>query len=116
MLAGKTLLHTDYNPANLLVTAAGTVRMIDWAWPTRAAAWIDPCCLLLWLIASGHTPAGAERWAARTRAWPTASASALDLFARVSVGMWNEIAVDSPEDWKHGMAEAARQWADARLT
>lgn len=115
VLAGDTLSHTDYNPANLLVTDTGSVRMIDWAWPTRAAAWIDPGCLVLWLIASGHSPAQAEEWAARTRAWSSAAPEALDVFARVNVRVWDEITANSTESWKRRMAEAARQWADARL-
>ncbi|HVK25262.1 MAG TPA: hypothetical protein VM677_28220 [Actinokineospora sp.] len=115
VLAGDTLSHTDYNPANLIITGDGSVRLIDWAWPTRAAAWIDPCCLVLWLIASGHTPVQAEEWAARTRAWASAPPASLDVFARVNVRVWNEIAGNSADQWKQRMAEAARQWADLRL-
>jgi hypothetical protein len=59
-LAGDTLLHTDYNPENILITPDGTARLIDWAWPTCGAGWIDPCCLLIRLIAAGHTAHQAE--------------------------------------------------------
>ncbi|WP_424183867.1 phosphotransferase family protein [Actinokineospora sp. G85] len=115
LLGGETLLHTDYNPDNILITADGTARMIDWAWPTRGAAWIDPCCLALRLIAAGHTAAEAEQWVARTRAWADAPRAALDVFARANVDMWADIAASDPQPWKQRMADAARQWADARL-
>jgi RIO-like serine/threonine protein kinase len=40
------LLHTDFNPLNVLMTADGA-WIIDWAWPTRGAeSSIQPasCC------------------------------------------------------------------------
>jgi len=58
LLDGDTLLHTDLNPNNLLINHRA--HIVDWAWPTRGAAWIDSGCLALWLIANGHTPAQAE--------------------------------------------------------
>lgn len=116
LLGGDTLLHTDYNPENILITTEDTPRMIDWAWPTRGAAWIDPCCLALRLIAAGHTAAQAEDWASRARAWAGAPRPALDVFARANVDMWDDIAANDPQPWKQRMAGAARQWAEARLT
>lgn len=100
LFAGDTLLHTDYNPENILITPDGTARLIDWAWPTRGAAWIDPCCLLLRLIAAGHT----------------APTGALDTFTLASARLWQEIADNDPQPWKQRMARAAREWADARMT
>jgi hypothetical protein len=38
---GDTLLHTDFAPDNILI-ADRRARLVDWAWPTRGAAWIDP--------------------------------------------------------------------------
>lgn len=63
LLAGTALLHTDFIPLNVLLTAAGT-WVIDWAWPTCGAAFIDPACFLLRLMLGGHTAAQAEAWAA----------------------------------------------------
>jgi thiamine kinase-like enzyme len=37
--AGDTLLHTDLNPHNLLI--ADRAYLVDWAWATRGAAWLD---------------------------------------------------------------------------
>jgi hypothetical protein len=115
LLMGDTLLHTDYNPANVLITDDGTARLVDWAWPTRGAAWIDPCCLLIWLIASGHTPAQAETHVGKTRAWQDAPPAAVDVFALANVRLWDEIALNNLQPWQQRMATAARQWADSRL-
>lgn len=114
-LGGETLLHTDYNPDNILIPQDGAARMIDWAWPTRGAAWIDPCCLALRLIAAGHTAAEAERLVSRTRAWASAPRTAVGAFARANVDMWTDIAASDPQPWKQRMADAARQWADGQL-
>ncbi|MFD0513712.1 hypothetical protein ACFQ0Q_32215 [Streptomyces aureus] len=38
---GTALLHTDFAPDNILITG-GRARLVDWAWPTRGAAWLDP--------------------------------------------------------------------------
>jgi Phosphotransferase enzyme family len=112
LLAGKCLLHTDWSPGNVLVNERA--YLIDWAWPTRGAAWIDPACLAVWLIASGHTPRSAESWTARIPSWRSASAIALDEFARVQALMWDGIAADSSELWTKNLAQASRQWARHR--
>jgi hypothetical protein len=58
LLSGKHLLHTDLNPHNILI--AERAHIVDWAWPTLGAAWVDPVCAALWLIAEGHTPPAAS--------------------------------------------------------
>ena len=110
LLRGDTLLHTDYNPMNILV-ADGAVRIVDWAWPTRGAAWIDPACLALRLMVAGHHPAGAEAWAARVPAWAEAPREAIDTFAIISLRMWDEIAAADPQAWKLQMKGTAHEWA-----
>ncbi|MER7076649.1 hypothetical protein SAMN02982929_05289 [Saccharopolyspora kobensis] len=115
VLTGSTLLHTDYNPANVLIDSSGTAHLIDWAWPTRGAAFIDPCVLVYRLIADGHTPATAEGWVRDTPAWATASAEAIDVFARANARVWDELAAEAPEDrWKQKMSEVTREWAESR--
>jgi RIO-like serine/threonine protein kinase len=37
------LLHTDFNPLNILL-GPDRVWIIDWAWPTRGASFIDAAC------------------------------------------------------------------------
>ncbi|HEX2418573.1 MAG TPA: phosphotransferase, partial [Micromonosporaceae bacterium] len=55
LLCGQSLLHTDYSPDNVLVDGNGA-RLIDWAWPTRGAGFIDPACLVVRLVYAGHPP------------------------------------------------------------
>jgi hypothetical protein len=112
LLAGASLLHTDWSPGNVLVSERA--YLVDWAWPTRGAAWIDPACLVVWLIASGHTPRSAEAWAAQIPSWQSAPADSLDEFARVQALMWEGIAADSSEPWTNNLARASRLWTRYR--
>lgn len=114
LFTGTSLLHTEWTPGNVLVS--DRAYLVDWAWPTRGAAWIDPACWVVWLIASGHPPRSAERWAALIPSWQDAPARSLDEFARVQARMWAGIAAESPEPWTKNMAEASRQWASHRGT
>jgi hypothetical protein len=113
LLAGQTLLHTDFNPLNVLI-GAGTAWIIDWAWPTRGAAFIDPACFLLRLMLGGHTAAQAEAWAAQCDSWPAASDRAIDAFALASARLYAEIAREDPQPWKQRLAAAARARARHR--
>jgi hypothetical protein len=112
-LAGDTLLHTDFNPLNILRTPTKT-WIVDWAWPTRGAAFIDPACFLIRLITNGHTPASAEHWAAQCTSWHRAPRHAIDAFATASARLFAEIACEDPQPWKHRLAHAAHQWATYR--
>lgn len=113
MLAGDTILHTDYNPANVLATTNGNIQIIDWAWPTKGAAWLDPANLVPRLIACGHTPASAEAVASECPGWSDADPAAIDLFASALTSLWADIARD-PEPWKQALAASARQWHEHR--
>jgi hypothetical protein len=113
LLAGNTLLHTDLNPLNVLVHH-GTARLIDWAWPTRGAGFIDPACWLVRLIAAGHSPESAEGWASRCPAFATAPNAAITVFAHASSRMWDEIEQHERVPWKQDMAKAAHQWREFR--
>jgi hypothetical protein len=108
------VLHTDWTPDNVLVVDR-TARVVDWAWPTRGAAWIDAACWTVWLVSAGHSPATAEQWAAKTLSWATAPARALDVFANAQQRLWHGIAQDSPDVlWKQSLADAAHQWTAYR--
>ncbi|WP_328868875.1 protein kinase [Streptomyces sp. NBC_00287] len=68
--ASDRLLHTDLAPDNVLV--GERAHLVDWAWPTRGAAWIDPAILALRLIAAGHSPRQADAIARTFPSWKSA--------------------------------------------
>jgi thiamine kinase-like enzyme len=107
------LLHTDLNPLNVLMTADGA-WIIDWAWPTRGAAFIDPACFLLRLMLGGHTAAQAESWAAQCPSWGKTPDHAINVFAIACARLYDEIARDDPQPWKKGFAAVAQAWAEYR--
>ncbi|RCG15205.1 aminoglycoside phosphotransferase [Streptomyces diacarni] len=114
LLRGDTVLHTDWTPDNVLIID-NAARVVDWAWPTRGAAWIDAACWVVWLIATGHAPTDAEQWAAKTPAWSTAPARALNVFATAQQRLWRGIADEAPDTpWKRSLAHAAHRWATHR--
>jgi hypothetical protein len=107
--AGDSLLHTEWNPHNVLMTAEHA-RFVDWGWASTGAAWIDPALWLLWLIAHGHTCQQAQDLAAAHPAWGRAPAEGLLALARVQRRLWDSIAKQSQDDWATPMQEAARAW------
>ncbi|MEU6403839.1 aminoglycoside phosphotransferase [Streptomyces sp. NPDC046985] len=114
LLQGDTVLHTDWTPDNVLIVD-NVARVVDWAWPTRGAAWIDAAYWVIWLVSAGHPPADAELWAAKNPAWSTAPPRALDVFATAQQRLWAGIAADAPDvAWKRQLADAAQQWLDYR--
>lgn len=46
-LAGGSVAHTDVRADNLLVEPGGAVRLVDWPWACRGAAWADAAMLLV---------------------------------------------------------------------
>lgn len=46
-LEGGAIAHTDMRADNLLVTPDGGVRVVDWPWASRGAAWADAVMLLV---------------------------------------------------------------------
>ncbi|MGH7744333.1 MAG: phosphotransferase [Candidatus Dormibacteria bacterium] len=116
LLSGTHLLHTDLNPHNILITDEHA-HIVDWAWPTLGAAWVDPACAALWLIAEGrHTPPAAESWAVQIPSWTTASRHGIDGFTAASCQLWEQIAHDDPQPWKLRLHAAAQAWAEHRMT
>ncbi|WP_159044640.1 hypothetical protein [Streptomyces sp. XY152] len=100
--AGDTLLHTDLAPHNVLVD--DRAHIIDWAWPTRGAAWIDPAILILRILEAGHTLVDADALACRFPSWRTAPAEAKKAFAAANAAAWQEIARADAAPWKASMA------------
>ena len=112
-LAGTTLLHTDFNPLNVLMTSNGT-WIIDWAWPTCGAAFIDPACFLLRLMLGGHTAVQAEAWAEQCTSWGKTPHEAINVFANACARLYDEIAREDPQPWKKRFAAAAQDWVEYR--
>jgi hypothetical protein len=113
-LSGTTLTHSDWTPGNVLVSAH-RAWLVDWAWPTLGAAWIDPACWVLRLMADGgHAARAAERQAAQHPAFAAADPAHLDLFATANARLWAEVAQSSPRAWPTELARAARTWSSFR--
>jgi hypothetical protein len=112
---GDALLHTDLQAGNLIVND-GVVTVIDWAWASRGARWVDPAFMVIRLIAAGHPPRDAESWAREIPAWQTAPAGAVTAFAATVLGLWGR-KTRSPAASPHSarLTDAARDWARHRL-
>jgi hypothetical protein len=111
--AGDALLHTDLNNANVIV-GDDQARIVDWGWATHGAPWLDAGYWVIWLIASGHDPRSAERWAAKVPAWRSAPAHAVTAFAKANVRVWEEIGGGEPDEWIRHLINAADLWHEYR--
>ena len=113
LLDGDALLHTDFNPLNILL-GPDRVWIIDWAWPTRGAAFIDAACFLIRAMAAGHSASQAEALAARCPGWQQAPSAAIDVFALASARLYDEIARQDPQPFKQCLASVAQAWVRHR--
>ncbi len=109
-VAGDTLLHTDFDPLNILMTPTAT-WIVGWSRATRGAAFIDPASFLLRLIANGHSPVSAEYWASQCSSWMHAPRHGVDAFTLASTRLCEQTAREDPQPWTKQLARAARQWA-----
>ncbi|WP_067805824.1 hypothetical protein [Actinomadura formosensis] len=113
LLRGETLLYTDIHPSNIII--GDRVWAVDWAWPTRGAAFIDPALLVIQLVAAGHSPEQAEGWASACPSWKGADPAAIDAFADANASMYGTLADRRPDaTWLGAMATATRAWARHR--
>jgi hypothetical protein len=85
LLAGPAIAHTDLHRHNIMIGASA--KLIDWAWPTLAAPWVDTACVGLQLITAGHHPAAGHHSQASRRnrtglSWPRGPLRAEDSSAR----------------------------------
>ncbi|MFJ8792714.1 aminoglycoside phosphotransferase [Streptomyces sp. NPDC102462] len=114
LFVGNLLLHTDLNNENVLIQE-NRAYMVDWAWATRGAPWLDAAYWVIWLMAAGeHSPQSAEQWAEQVPAWESASREALSVFALANQRMWAEIGGDSPDSWTSRMMSASETWSEYR--
>ena len=110
---GGTLVHSDLNPTNLIMTGTG-LRIVDWAYATKAAPWVELALIPQWLIGSGHAPEQAERWLTALSAWSTTGPATLDYFAFRNAEKWSSKAQSSTAAWVHDLAEWTKRWAAYR--
>jgi hypothetical protein len=114
LFRGDALLYTDINPSNLMIGDTNTWA-VDWSWPTRGAGFIDPACLVVQLVATGHSAHSAEAWAAECTAWTKADPTAISAFAAATARMYRTFAERKPDAaWLGAMADAAQSWATHR--
>ncbi|RKF25454.1 phosphotransferase [Micromonospora globbae] len=110
---GTAVVHSDLNPTNLIVTRHG-LRIVDWAWATKAAPWVELALLVQWLIGSGHTPEQAEAWLAQFPAWASVDRDVIDHFAFGNAAKWSSKARRSDQGWVHDIAAWTAAWAAYR--
>ena len=110
---GTMLVHTDLNPTNLIVTADG-LRIVDWAYATKAAPWVELALLVQWLIGAGHTAGQAEEWLSQFPAWDAIGPDVLDGFAEHNAAKWATKAQRQHLRWVHDLADWTGVWAAHR--
>ncbi|MFE9207142.1 phosphotransferase family protein [Micromonospora sp. NPDC007230] len=110
---GETLIHSDLNPANLIVTKHG-LRIVDWAWATKAAPWVELALLVQWLIGAGHSAEQAEEWLAQFPAWTATAREVLDDFASRNASKWSAKSRQSTDRWVHDLAMWTGEWASGQ--
>jgi hypothetical protein len=111
---GDSLIHTDLHSYNILVGGDGA-RIVDWAWSRMGAAAIDVAFLVARLVAAGHTPDAAERWANDLPVWRATTPTARTAYAVAIWGIWTYKNAEQPRPLWDKLVPAARDWARHRL-
>ncbi|WP_073814068.1 hypothetical protein [Kitasatospora sp. CB01950] len=114
LIDGKTLVHTDLTGPNLLVEGTA-VQVVDWAFPAPGAAWVDTAYLVVRLIAAGHPPTGAERWADTVSMWREAPPRSVTAFGAALTGLWTLRAVEAPGRQWDALSTHGLTWLRHRL-
>ncbi|TDD94790.1 phosphotransferase [Actinomadura rubrisoli] len=112
---GSALLHTDLNEDNFLITAQGRAYVIDWAFVTRGAAWLELMLLIPWLIKAGHTPQAADQWVSQFPSWVAAPPADLDAFSAAFAQQWRAASQVRDDEWIARHADLTSRWAAYRL-
>jgi hypothetical protein len=111
---GDGLVHTDLHAYNVLVGSDGA-QVVDWAWSRIGAASVDVAFLIARLVAAGHRPAAAERWADALPAWQATTPDARTAFAVAIWGIWTHKSLEQPRPMWNRLVPAAGAWARHRL-
>ncbi|QKG23204.1 phosphotransferase [Actinomadura verrucosospora] len=115
LAAGGVLLHTDLNQDNFIITTDGSAYVVDWAFVTRGAPWLELILLIPWLLKAGHQPRAAEEWAAQFPAWAEAETTDIDMFTTAFARQWRTASERRQDAWIARHADLTGRWADYRL-
>lgn len=107
-MGGATLIHSDLNPFNFLIS--DKARVVDWAWWRSGAPWIDVAQVAVRMIAAGHEPYDAEAWAGQLDAFRMADPDGITAYTASLVRMWERRFAGTDA------TEGARRWFEYRLT
>ncbi len=111
---GDSLVHTDLHSYNILVGSDGA-QVVDWAWSRAAAAAVDIAFLVARLVAAGHSPASAERWADDLPVWRATTPTARTAFAVAIWGIWTYKELEQPRPLWNRLVPPAGAWARHRV-
>jgi serine/threonine protein kinase len=117
---GKTLVHNDLRPDNLLIGEDGRVVVVDWAQARLGHQWRDLSSLVPHMIRAGHSPADAESQLTGT-VWGRADPAAITANAVALAGyLIRSSRMESPPDspylrgYQKEAADAASAWVRHR--
>jgi len=113
-MAGDALLHTDLNPHNVIITPDRRAYVVDWAFTSRGAPWVEIGQIIPWMLMSGQTPEQAEDWASQFPSWLDADPADVDLYVTLHEELWRRRSQTRPDAWIPPYLTAIRQWAAYR--
>ncbi|WP_327235129.1 phosphotransferase [Streptomyces sp. NBC_01317] len=113
-LEGRTLVHSDVSPLNMLTGEDG-IRVLDWALACPGPAWADTGFAVPRFIHAGHTVEEAEVLARSVSAYRTADPSAVTTFAHALCAVWESRDRSDPAPHRAPLIAAARAWAGQRV-
>lgn len=114
LLRGRTICHGDPHGNNVIIEPSGRAYLVDWAWPTLGAAFIDATLLANQLICAEHSPQEAEAVVSDIRGWRDADPQAIDAFLLANVRMMEERYARTDAAWIKAVLDAWREWLSYR--
>ncbi|HSA49687.1 MAG TPA: phosphotransferase [Yinghuangia sp.] len=111
---GKTVVHTDLHPGNVLVAPGPTGYAVDWTRPSSGAAWVDPLlfCLRDPALTGPSAPNELPGWFRERYDLP---APLLRSFIAGAAGHWADAARLEAPDYAPGLRAYERDRAAASL-
>ncbi|WP_156994029.1 aminoglycoside phosphotransferase [Pseudonocardia acaciae] len=101
-ISGDSLVHTDLTADNFIV--GEQLRIVDWAWPTKGAAWLDAASMIVRLMQAGHSPRQAEEWARTIPTFRKASDKELAIYAKIRASLARGSGVALATTWENYLA------------